>query len=401
MCFLILLLSLAFQACLSYTSAFQNSKSLIQSQNYEKALEQIENLTLLQKEENAVLKQMEMGSLHFLMEQWDPSLTFYQKASRSIERAPLFDVSDQIESFLKNDQSLSYSSQVEDYEQVLLAIQMLIGVHLEKQNINRQEPAVRYLIETIDRVYEASDEQKKDVQSVKTCSYTLAGLTYLKLKAYDKALIAFRQALGKSPQKRLTPTLCQLALWSAEKDRQEINLTSLCGQEKPLPTLTSVHIVAVDWIPHKENLDFFIPIKEKVYRLSFPAIPPSYQFVPPQWRGHPLLGDTGQWAQASLERKRLKAIAKMGTRLIAKRKISQVLEDQFGLLGFLLGQIYLIFSETGDTRGWNLLPRAFYLVLNDSPTFSPSIVYLNKSSSSPPFPWSHSWISLRPFLTQI
>mgnify|MGYP001564341519 CR=1 FL=1 len=48
-------------------------------------------------------------------------------------------------------------------------------------------------------------------------------------------------------------------------------------------------------------------------------------------------------------------------RLILKGQLTQKAEKEFGVLGWVAGNIYGAVTETADTRGWTTLPASIYV----------------------------------------
>jgi hypothetical protein len=387
-------------SCTSYTGLVRDAYDHARKGEYEKAFEMIETSSVLNRSRNSILKKMEQGSLFVLQKELDQAAFSFNSALSEIEKSPQIQLAAEARSFIENDSARPYASIAEDYEQVLLASWILNLMNLDALDSSRVEAGARFLTQTLNRVYEKENSNDLDVQSALKFAYTLVGLSYLRLKFFNQSLIAFEQALSfeKAEQTSLNHHLCQLAFWTAKKEKREdaqSRLRRRCPHDAfKQEDIQEISLISYGWLGRKEPMDFFIPGPKNFHRISFPVIQKQSslsQKIP--FSSYVLLGDFNHWAHASLQRRRLKTFARLISRLAIKSRLSETASNQFGPLGYLAFVIYSLFTETADTRGWIFLPRAWYLGLN--PVSTKGFVGQHRVESHSKVKeliWRHIWI---------
>ena len=132
------------------------------------------------------------------------------------------------------------------------------------------------------------------------------------------------------------------------------------GKRLMMPKFTLISAV-------KSKKEFILPISGQVVRFSFPVINytktafarTGVDVDPGKYYAADLAQNMDAIASNNLEDRRLRMVAKAGARLLLKGQITRQAEENFGVVGWVAGNVYGAVTETADTRGWTLLPGSF------------------------------------------
>jgi hypothetical protein len=142
------------------------------------------------------------------------------------------------------------------------------------------------------------------------------------------------------------------------------------GEPEPLPENTArvILIAGVGTGPYKAAATLTLPTPSGILQWSVPQYverPQPVSALEVFTRGggvrarSELVEDVGRVAQANLSDRLAWLATKSAVRGIAKREFTQKLEEEYGLLGRVFGDVFSFASERADLRCWQTLPDSW------------------------------------------
>lgn len=378
---LTLILVLMLSACASYTEETREIRSLYTSQNFKEALTRLESSSLSQIERHRLLYLMEKASILDAFGEGKKSRKSLQEAADLVDKLYTVSISKTAATFLVNESMSDYEG--EDFEKV--AIHTLSALsYLQDGQLNSARVEAKKINARLEQITKKYDPRYRSYAKDAFALF-LAGLIYEASGDIDDAIIDYRAALAlfRSPAYRrfyqgevprsLVTSLYKLYLRRSRdqmsralrKDFDYLDAFNRPGQDDG--DLVVIH--QAGRIAHKVAHEFVWPFGRQLVRFSFPIIP--RHFVTPLW-GYGVtyagvrvdasnVSDMNAIAHYTLEERRGRLLAKGAARLLLKGQLTESAYENFGPLGGLAANLFSAVTETADTRGWTLLPRAFFV----------------------------------------
>jgi len=366
--------------CATYTDQTAEMRSAFRAHHFPESIEKLKKAGIEAEGRSRLLYGMEKGMILDRMGNRSESRKTFLQADRVVDELYTVSIANTAATFLVNESMSDYAG--EDYEVVALHTMLALSyledklyddAHVEAKKINN-------------RLHTISAERGDDHNGYKEDAFAryLSGMIFEAQGEWDDAFIDYRQALALFEQKEykkfyfggapksLVEALSSLAI---RRNRPEIFSSLQTRYPKwvvasPPPETGEVAVIHESGvISVKKAKEFVLPLGGQIIRFSFPYIDersvyPSYN-TGVEFQGRFIQGDNvadmNALAHYSLEERRLRLIAKSAARLIAKAALTEQAYKNFGPLGGIAANVYSVVSETADTRGWTLLPEAFYV----------------------------------------
>ncbi len=381
---------LFFVGCASYTEEVAQIDNLYRSQQYDKALKEIDSSALKEQTRNRLLYHLERAMILDRKGEYKEARKAFLDADRAADELYTVSISKVAASFIYNDSATEYAG--EDYEVVQIHTMLALSFLEEKSYKEARVEAVKINNKLLE-INSRYDERSKNQYATDAFALYLSGMIFEKLGEADDAIIDYRKSLATyedgfksfyrgGVQEDLVVALA--SLYHQRNRRDELKALkeqykSILGKIDLESLTKKAQIIAVHdmgQIAPKEQENFVLPIAGQIVRFSFPVI---------KQRQYSSSGQTGLHIQSldknnkeaekfhrsqnyidldaiahqSLEDKRLRYTLKAGARLLIKGQVTVQAERQFGDAGKLAGMLYSAITETADTRSWSLLPGAF------------------------------------------
>jgi hypothetical protein len=364
--------------CASYTKETENIRRSYRAESYNQALKEIEDSDIKSENRNKLLYLLERSMILDRLGKEDTSRSSLLQASDLSEKLYRTSILGDAVSFFYNDSTTDY--QGEDYEKVsihtMLALSFLGDRKFSEATVEARK--INSLLNEINNFY----EENKNRYAEDAFARYLSGMIYEDKGEIDSAIIDYRAALRLYETSysehfyTTAPDHLVQALYDLYVKRGRANEATLLkkkynlrGTSKPgLGDLVVIHEVGT--IAYKVSEDFVLPVSNQVVRFSFPVIRGgglgNYGKTGVAVKGKKFAsGEMVQYmdeiARKTLEDKRFRVTAKSMARLLIKGQLTSQARKQFGVIGALGANIYGAVTETADTRGWTLLPSAFYV----------------------------------------
>ena len=370
------------QGCTTYTTELEKVRMEFRTNQFDQALVSLDKSELGKQSRNRLLFLFEKAMILDRLGRRDESRQLLLSADRLIDALYTESVSKSAASFLYNDSVTDYAG--EDFEKV--AVHSLLALSfLDDQLLDSALVEARKINTKLHEINQNHDKHKNIYGDDAFARY-LAGCIYEAKGEIDSAIIDYRKALevyetvyqknfGTLPPKSLVRSL-----YSLLKLRQRFSLAKkltktypwldqVKGSSKKKSGGTLVVIHELGHLAVKKEKSFSIFVGKQLVRFSFPIISPRnpgrFARTGIALNGIQIAADLVQnldgIASQTLDDRRARLILKQGVRLALKSQVTQRAEKEFGSLGGLAANIYSAVTETADTRGWTLLPSAWYL----------------------------------------
>ncbi len=369
-------------SCASYTDETREVVSSYRGGQYATALQKLDSSDVKEQSRNRLLYLLERSRILDRMGQGDESRKMLLRADQVVDQLYTTSISKTAASFVYNDAASDYAG--EDYEKVAIHT-MLAHSFIAEGNLAAARVEAARINTRLGEINSFYDENKNKYKEDAYARY-LSGIIYEALGEDDNAIVDYRSAMKvyegdyrryfdtEAPD-HLVEALARLLIKRNRADearilREKYRLSDLEKDGKDRSKDTKGEVVVLHeqgLIARKERTEFVLPIANQVIRFSFPVIKPR----------RPSFGRTGVSAEGigqttaelsqnmdiiashTLEDRRLRLVAKSAARLLLKGQMTRKAQEEFGILGWLAGNIYGAVTETADTRSWTLLPAAF------------------------------------------
>ncbi|MGE0172866.1 MAG: COG3014 family protein [Oligoflexales bacterium] len=365
--------------CASYTDETKEIRYAYRAESYDSALSKIEESDIKEQDRNRLLYLLEKSMVLDRMGKREASRKELLNADKTAEKLYRTSLAGDVASFLYNDSTTDYAG--EDYEKVAIHTMLALSFLDDNQLSNATVEARRIntLLNEINSFY----EENKNRYAEDAFARYLAAMIYEQKNETDNAIVDYKAALAlyetSYSRNFATPVPDQLvqSLYDlllkrgrtaeAKKLAERFDDSIKKTQSSDFGELVVIH--EVDTISVKTNEEFVLPISNQVVRFSFPVIRSKSKSYygrtgiadGEKFHSGELVQFMDEIASGTLQDKRLRMMAKQGARLLLKGQITRQANENFGVLGWLAGNIYGAVTETADTRGWTLLPSAFYV----------------------------------------
>ena len=380
------LLVIAVCGCSTYSDEMGAMRDNYTSKSYTKALEALKKSGLGESQRNRFLYRVERAMILDRMGQLAQSRKLLLEADKIADELYTLSLTKTAATMLVNESVSDYSG--EDYEKV--AIHSILALSfLEEGKLESAQVEARKINTKLAEITANYTSKHANYREDAFARY-LSGLIFEALGRTDDAIIAYRKALAqmtRHPYRNyyvgaLSPALVKaLYKLAVQRNRTKIiaeltkNYPSLVADYKRHLAATPgggelVVIHEAGNIEPKRAMEFVLPISNQVVRFSFPVIKETTIVGRNQSNGVKVansfyhasnLANMNAIAHQALEDRRGRIIAKGLGRLLIKGQITRQAEENFGVLGWLAGNLYGAVTETADTRSWTLLPQAFFV----------------------------------------
>ena len=385
-------LALIVTGCASYTDQTREIRSSYIGESYDAALKKLETSELKDQNRNRLLYKLEKAMILDRKQDRKASRTLFVEADKVVDELYTESITKAAASFIYNDSTTEYAG--EDFEKVAIHSELALSF-LEDRDTSAATVEARRINSRLNEINQKYDEKSRNRYGEDAFARYLAAMIYESRDEIDNAIIDYTSALktyegiytehfNTPPPDDLIVSLYRLLDKRKRKDQMEklekkyMRLVAKARKLDPNEgELIVIHEAGTIAIKQAEN--FVLPIAGQVVRFSFPVI---------RQRGSGFWGTTGvdipgvglvrgdlsqnmdAIASKSLEDRRFRLIIKEGARLLVKGQITRKATEQFGILGWVAGNVYGAVTETADTRSWTLLPAAYYVTrarLNPGP----------------------------------
>lgn len=364
-------------SCASYTEQTAGVHSAFVASRYQEALEKLEASEVKEQERNRLLFTLEKAVILNHLGQSKASRKLLSDASRIADELYTKSISKEVATYLVSEDKSEYAG--EDYEKV--AIHTLLALsYLDDGQLGEARVEARKINNKIAELNQGNEESPNKY-SDDGFAWLLSAAIYEAKEEWDDAIIDYEKALksyrgafanfSDGVPEALVVGYANVATIRSRQDRLR-DLTQMFPKvikkyTFPLKGRSTLFIAQTGLTARKHSESFFLPVGDQVVRYSWPIIKyitPSY---PPQVRASNSLVSFDRAisfsniAKESLENKRTRYTLKSMARLIAKSKLTDQAERNFGPLGGLIANIFMASTETADTRSWTLLPESIHI----------------------------------------
>lgn len=374
--FILILLSITLiTACQSYTQENQKIRNDLYVGKYKEATKELDESSLATEGRNYALFGMEKGMLLYLQGEYLTAAKQWMQSDRKLDDLYTTSISKTTASFIVNDSMSDYTG--EAHERVLLPIFSSLAFFAN----NDQNNSIVMIRRTYD-IKKALDNENEGNNLFKydAFSHYFSAMVYETKSDWDNAIIEYRNALKniqsgqlqkgnfKSAENQILKDIGRLAEYRNRNDilsdirKTNANLT--WEKHEDLLKKGEVYIIYESGnSPIKVAKDIVVPTDRTVVRISFP----EYKDIP--YKSHyadvyldekstgrtVVMEDIGKMAKQALEDRRVRDIAKIAARVIAKDVAARKLGNENPLAG-LAANVFSVVTETADTRSWTTLP---------------------------------------------
>lgn len=360
--------------CQSYTQENSNIRNNLYNGKIPEATKMLDESSLATEGRNFALFKMEKGMLLYLQSDYQNATKNWIQSDQKLEDLYTTSISKTAASFIINDSITDYTG--ESHEKILLPIFSSIAFFANEDTNNSI-----VMIRRTNDIKKAmdSDDFGKNLYKFDIFSNYFSGLVYETKSEWDSAIIEYKKAITniqlnaenshfKSAELQISKDLGRLAEFRNRTDiLKEIkakfpNLT----WENHHDLLKKAEIFVIyesGNSPIKVPKEILFPTDRTVVRISFPEYKDiqykskiSEVYVNSKLAGKTILmEDIGKMAKQALEDRRVRDVAKMAARVLAKEVAARKLGDENPLAG-LAANAFGAITETADTRSWTTLP---------------------------------------------
>ncbi|APJ02811.1 COG3014 family protein [Silvanigrella aquatica] len=362
-------------ACQSYTQENQKIRNDLYVGKYKEAATKLDESSLSTEGRNFALFGMEKGMLLYLQGEYPNAVKSWVQSDKKLDDLYTTSISKTTASFVINDSMSDYTG--EAHERVLLPLFSSIAFFAN----NDQNNSTVMIRRTYDIKKELEAENLgENVFKYDAFSHYFSGMVFETKKEWDNAIIEYRNALNnvrsdsaqnnafRSAEIQILKDIGRLAEFRNRReilsDIQKSNPNLTWEKHNDLLKKSEVFVIYESGnSPVKVPKDIVLPTGQTVVRISFP----EYKDI--HYKSHSaeiyineksigktvIMQDIGKMAKQALENRRVRDIAKIAARVIAKDVAARKLGEQNALAG-LAANIFSIATETADTRSWTTLP---------------------------------------------
>ena len=358
-------------SCATYTAQNSDVRDDMYSGNFNSAIEKLDNSSLATQDRNYALFRMEKGMLLYLNNDFKDAVPLWNQADAKLDSLYTTSISSTAASFVINDSMSDYEG--EAHERVLLPIFSSMAFFADN-NLNNAQVMVRRTYDVLSTLH--NNDEGKDNFKYDAYSHYFSALIYEAKKDWDSAIVEYKNALNnidgqnsnESERQEIIKSLGRIAEYRNRKEilldikRKYPNVTWM----KQLDLLNEGEVYFVyesGKSPIKVPEDIVVPAGKTVVRISFPTFKeiPYTSHYADVYIGDKFfertvkMEDIGKMAEQALSDRRVRDIAKMAARVIAKDAAAKKLNDENPFAG-LAANIFNVATEVADTRSWTSLP---------------------------------------------
>lgn len=315
------------------------------------------------------LRGAESGTVLLAAGRWAEARTEFERAQRAVndlEQRALVSASDMTESlgsWFWNDTVQSY--QGEGFERVYLHMSLALTYLAEGklQDVFVETRLANQLLEREEELYD------KDY-GAGGLGHFLSAMTYELKGEYDEAYIDYNRMAEKGVGTEVAgPALLRIAK-RLHRDDAAVKWEDRFGfsEAPPLDAASIVVIAGVGLAPYKEERGIAVETFDGLLKVVAPTLKRRGQSVSSlrlvlQDDGASVrtavIEDVFRVAEENLEDRIVLVTAKSVARTFAKREATKKLQDEHGIFGRLVGDIFTAATERADLRFWQTLPDTY------------------------------------------
>jgi uncharacterized protein len=378
---LILLSIFLITSCQSYTQENQLIRNDLYAGKVKEATIKLDESSLSSEGRNKSLFGMEKGMLLYLQGEYPNATKHWIQSDRKLDDLYTTSISKTTASFVINDSMSDYTG--EAHERILLPIFSSIAFFAE----NDQNNSLVMIRRTYDikKALEA-DNEGNNLSKFDAFSNYFSAMVYETKNEWDNAIVEYRNALKNiqnAPSQNVNfkeaeiQILKDLGRLAEYRNRNDI-LTDIRKTNANLNWQKHVDLLKKGEVyliyesgnsPIKTPKDIVVPTDQTVVRVSFPEyidIPYKSRYaevlIDDKSTGRTVvMEDIGKMAKQALDDRRVRDIAKIAVRVIAKDLAARKLGDENPLAG-LAANVFSAVTETADTRSWTTLPDTIQIL---------------------------------------
>lgn len=366
-------------SCQTYTSENASMRQEMYSGKLEKAIKTLDKSSIATQDRNYALFRMEKGMLLYLDKQYDQAIKLWLQADKRLDDLYTTSITRTASSYVINDSMSDYEG--EAHERVLLPIFSSIAF-FANNNLDNSQVMIRRTYDLTNNLQ--NENAGKNTFKYDAFSHYFAGLVYEAKNNWDNAIVEYKLALKnlsandnstninnvttRAEKNEILKSLGRVAEFRNRKDilneikKEKADIT-WHKQENLLKKSELYIIYECGKSPIKVPEDIMIPTGKTVARISFPKYETlSYSSHYADIYINNNLADRtvtmesiGLMASQALTDRRIKDIAKMTARVIAKDLVAKKLNEENPFAG-LAADLFSVATEVADTRGWTTLP---------------------------------------------
>lgn len=315
------------------------------------------------------LRGAESGTVLMAAGRWSEARSEFERAQRAVnnlEQRALVSASDMTESlgsWFWNDTVQTY--QGEGFERVYLHMSLAMTYLAEGM---LQDVFVE--VRLANRLLESEEDLYGKDYGAGGLGHFLSALTYEIMGEFDEAYIDYNRMLEKGVGAEVAgPALLRIAK-RLHRDQAVGELSARFGDAAapPADAASIVVIAGVGLAPYKEERGVAIETQDGLVKIVAPTLKRRGQSV---GNLRLVLGDGGpslrtavieevhRVAEENLEDRIVLVTAKSVARTFAKREMTKKLEDDHGIFGRLVGDLFSAATEQADLRFWQTLPDSY------------------------------------------
>ena len=319
--------------------------------------------------ESEFLSGAEAGTVALAAGDWEAAIALFEraaKASQDLEERGAVGadkLSEGVGSWVLNDTAKTYYG--EGFERVYVHASMALA-YLAQGRLNDVYVEARLANELLESEEELYDKE----YAAGGLGHFVSAIAYELLGELDQAYIDYARMAEKGVGTGVAgPALLRLAkLLGRDDDMPRWRERFGDPLELPPDAASVVLIAGVGLAPFKVESSLVIPGHSGVVSVAVPGYahrpqPVTELLLFDSATGSSVLTDVlervDEIAPANLEDRLLWTAAKSITRGLAKRELTRTLEDEAGVTGRLVGDLFSVVSERADLRSWTTLPASW------------------------------------------
>jgi hypothetical protein len=347
-------------ACASYPARTAAALEDFRAGRFEPAIEAFADV------DEEFLAGAEAGTVALTAGDWDAALRHLHRADRAVEAIEdralvgVESFSELVGSWALNDTARAYPG--EGFERVYLHAQLAMA-YLARGELED----VLVEVKRANRLLEAEEELYEKDYRAGGLGHLISALTYELLGESDQAYVDYLRMAEKGVGVELAGrALVRLAAGLGRED-DLARWVERYGPdlERPDGAASIVVLAGVGLGPVKDEGRLVLPTPDGLIPFAVPSYgrrpqPVSRLRLALEGSGESVLSDVlesvSDVAEENLEDRLLWTAAKSVGRGVLKRQLTKHLQDEYGLGGRVLGDVFAVVSERADLRGWTTLP---------------------------------------------
>lgn len=363
---LALLVCTLFSACETYPERISSAFRDFEGGRFEQAMGQFGDVELTG---SPFLSGAEAGTVALTAGDWEEALRQFARAVAETEdlddRALLgaSNLAEGLGSFVLNDTTQAYRG--EGFERVYAHVGLAIAYLAQgkMQDVYVEARLANQLLESEQELYDAD-------YGAGGLGHFLSAIAYELRGELDEAYIDYERMANKGVGLELAgPALVRIAAELRRQDAYE-RWRQRFGEAADVEGMASIVLVGgVGLGPFKDEIKIAVPTGNGSFNMAVPTYVQRPQAVSALRLELPNSGasvrsveveDVGRIAEENLSDRIAYVTGKSVARGVAKRELTQRLDEELGIAGAVAGELFSFFSERADLRCWTTLPNSWH-----------------------------------------